>query len=168
MAKARRCRSCGSKLASRRRQAQFCSELCRQVYWQAIYRRRKAGLPDNAPKVRPGGRHRLRERLRAEGWRVPPWPKLLVAAWKLDDGHAWARTVKLYWRRVFVPHPWDVWLTKTTRMEPGVFDEPTPCAPWSRIQPAMAADFVVAGGPEWDKRSGGPQGRAAYRRDAKW
>ncbi|MGH7883653.1 MAG: hypothetical protein ACREN8_12265 [Candidatus Dormibacteraceae bacterium] len=61
------CRQCGldfifsiSPLGGRR--ARFCSPACRE----AARLRREQNLPESTPRVRPGGRRRLRERLITE------------------------------------------------------------------------------------------------------
>ncbi|MGH7882750.1 MAG: hypothetical protein ACREN8_07565, partial [Candidatus Dormibacteraceae bacterium] len=61
------CRQCGVKLTPSRlgrpgRRAHFCSPACRE----AARLRRQQDLPESTPRVRPGGRRRLRERLITE------------------------------------------------------------------------------------------------------
>lgn len=45
--------------SGRGRRRRFCSHACRE----AARLRREQGLPESTPRVRPGGRHRLRDRL---------------------------------------------------------------------------------------------------------
>jgi hypothetical protein len=58
------CAACGDPMppVKRGRRRRFCSHRCRE----AARLRREQGLPENAPRVRPGGRSPLRNRLRME------------------------------------------------------------------------------------------------------
>jgi hypothetical protein len=59
------CRACGATLPHQQigRSRQFCSAACRE----AARLRRMQGVPEWAPRVKPGGRRRLRARLVALG-----------------------------------------------------------------------------------------------------
>jgi hypothetical protein len=59
------CRACGATLPHQQigRSRRFCSAACRE----AARLRRMQGLPEWAPRVKPGGRRRLRARLVALG-----------------------------------------------------------------------------------------------------
>lgn len=59
------CRACGATLPRQQigRSRRFCSAACRE----AARLRRMQGLPEWAPRVKPGGRRRLRARLVALG-----------------------------------------------------------------------------------------------------
>ena len=65
VASTRVCRACGATLPRQQigRSRQFCSAACRE----AARLRRMQGLPEWAPRVKPGGRRRLRARLVALG-----------------------------------------------------------------------------------------------------